>query len=146
MTDENRATIRKALKAFDDENFHNGNDCTLSSTALDILDAAPSPEPIQVHFEGTHPYGIDPENPEPAPAEQGEELIAAIADDLMTNGFGEKAVRLALRLPDERDGGGYNRTAIEKLLRSHLAAHRQPKESAKNEAHIVGADIQWMKC
>jgi hypothetical protein len=79
MTDENRATIRKALKAFDDENFHNGNDCTLSSTALAILDAAPSPEPIQVHFEGTHPYGIDPENPEPSPgAESAEELIQLI--------------------------------------------------------------------
>ena len=31
-------TIREALKAFDDENFHNGNDCTLSSAALGAME------------------------------------------------------------------------------------------------------------
>jgi hypothetical protein len=31
-------TIREALKAFDDENFHNGNDCTLSSAALGAIE------------------------------------------------------------------------------------------------------------
>lgn len=63
-----------------------------------------------------------------------EKVKEALFADLMTNGNGDKASRLALELPDKRDGGGYCAAAVKSIIDrnlSILAAEPDPCESCK---------------
>jgi hypothetical protein len=51
-------------------------------------------------------------------------LASAIVDDLMTNGRGQKAVRLVLELSDETDGGGWSREALVSRI-AHWIKHEE---------------------
>lgn len=51
------------------------------------------------------------------------ELAVLIAEALFTNGQNEKANRIALKLPGERDGGGWcKRAAIDAIERTIISA------------------------
>jgi hypothetical protein len=52
----------------------------------------------------------------------GSALACRIADKLMTNGDAEKALRLQLRGPGEKDLGGYCRQAVVNLIDKELDA------------------------
>ena len=53
-----------------------------------------------------------------------DKIAQEIADDLFTNGFGEKASRLVLELADGRDGGGWGKKPaidrIKDILKKHI--------------------------
>lgn len=57
-----------------------------------------------------------------------DKLVNAIADQLMTNAFGDKATRLALKAPDTRPGndevdlGGWNREALVSQIKQVFAS------------------------
>jgi hypothetical protein len=45
----------------------------------------------------------------------------ALVSKLMTNGFGQKAKRLTLVLPDGSDGGGYCESAVNEMIKAALS-------------------------
>lgn len=54
-------------------------------------------------------------------------LAKQIAKSLFTNGFGERAQRLVLELPEGKNGGGWAEVAVVDVIAEHLA--KQDKAS-----------------
>lgn len=58
---------------------------------------------------------------EPGQVERALQALAAeIADDLFTNGSGQKSTRLVMELPDGKDGGGWCHQALTSRVAKHL--------------------------
>ena len=52
-----------------------------------------------------------------------DKVIDLIVDNLMTNVSGERAVRLKLMLPGEKDGGGNCESSVREIVEYHISAY-----------------------
>lgn len=72
-------------------------------------------------------------------------LAKQIAEQLFTNGAGEKAQRLVLELPGKRDGGGWCQKAVEDQVAERIAQLQADNQRLQGERDALQATLDEAK-